>query len=194
MKNLKKLHERVLAISIVFLVLVITSTTASATTIYVKEENLEMNALQNAVNSAHSGDTIKVALDDYFEIVGIEGKCLTVQGIKKGKELPTVFGFGIGKGSSVTISGFEITKNGIYLDSGCNRITNNLFYNAENGLYISKHAFNKAKGCPTVSGNTFKGIEKAIYIEADKNPGRIPSFKNNKYINCGVKIGGNWTS
>lgn len=194
MKNLKKLHDAVLVSSFVLLVLVVISSTASATTIYVKGENPEMNALQDAVNRAHSGDTVKVAVDDYFEGVSIEGKSLTIQGIKKGKELPMVFGFDIGEGGNATISGFEVTKYGIYLDSGCNRITNNVFHNAEYGLYIGKHAFNKAKGCPTVSKNTFKGVEKAIYIEADKNPGRIPSFKNNKYIDCGVKIGGNWSS
>lgn len=50
-----------------------------------------MNALQNAINEAHSGDIIKVAGDSYFESVSIEGKSLTVQGSK----LPIVMGFDI---------------------------------------------------------------------------------------------------
>ena len=142
-----------------------------------------MNALQNAINKAHSGDIIKVAEGDYFESVSIDGKSLIIQGSK----LPTVMGFDI-NGGSTTIKGFHIIKDGIYLENGCVRIMNNVFDNSQYGLYVTGNAFNNVKGCPKVSKNTFTGCETAIFIGVSKNPGRFLSFNHNKFENCGVNI------
>lgn len=189
MKTKQKLNSLALTGSILVFFMILFSSTASASTIYV-EPNDENTAIQDAVNIARSGDIIKVAPGAYFEDVVIKGKSLSIQGSK----LPTIQGFDISSGGSATINGFHIIKNGVYIESGCNRIMNNVFDNSQYGLYISSSAFNKAKCCPTVSKNTFKGCETAIYIDVSKNPGRILSFKNNRYINCGVNIGGSWLS
>ncbi len=189
MKTKQKLNSLFLAGSVLILFLILFSSTASASTINVKKENLEMNALQNAINKAHSGDIIKVAEDSYFESVSIKGKSLTIQGSK----LPTVMGFDI-NGGSTTIKGFHIIKDGIYLEKGCARVMNNVFDNSQYGLYVTKNAFNKAKGCPIVSKNTFTGCETAIYIDVSKNPGKLLSFNQNKFKNCGVNITGSWRS
>lgn len=67
---------------------------------------------------------------------------------------------------------------------------NNVFENSQYGLYVTRNAFNKAKGCPIVSRNTFTGCETAIYIDVSKNPGKLLSFNQNKFKNCGVNIAG----
>jgi len=64
-------------------------------------------------------------------------------------------------------------------------IIGNTISNSKCGLYVDDMAT-----IPTVTKNTFKNCKYAIYLYGwDGNPGKLPSFSGNKYINNKVKIG-----
>jgi parallel beta-helix repeat protein len=85
-----------------------------------------------------------------------------------------------------TIINNQITNGSISLyDTRKENITDNIISNCSTGLYVGDLAW-----IPTVTNNTFKNCDTAVYLYGwEQDPGRLPSFSGNKYINNKVNIG-----
>jgi preprotein translocase subunit YajC len=81
MKTDKKIHSIALASVTLVLFLILISSIASASTLYVGGKgNYKM--IQNAVNHAKSGDTIIVNSGTYSETVNLTSDGLTIKGLR----------------------------------------------------------------------------------------------------------------
>jgi parallel beta-helix repeat protein len=174
--------RRSLAILLVFCFLVsLTAMAVNAATLSVGSKG-QYTTIQVAINSAKSGDTIKVSSGTYAEIVDISGKRITIQGIK----YPTVDGFSVHDGGSATISGFKIIGyHGILSLSGKNTIKNNKFESEAIGIYIDN---SKGHVIPTVTSNTFKKCSIAAGFSTCPVPSKLGTFNKNTYTNCAYKF------
>lgn len=63
-------------------------------------------------------------------------------------------------------------------------ITGNIISKSKCGLYVGDLAND-----PTVSKNTFKNCGYGVYLYSFSDPGKLPTFSGNKYINNKVNIG-----
>jgi nitrous oxidase accessory protein NosD len=193
--NNKRFNSIIVASAVTFLLLVVLSSTASANTFKVGSGQT-YTSVQDAVDHAKTGDTIKVYYGDYKEYVYVYSS-LKIQGVASGKKLPKIRGFYIWGGSPV-ISNFDISGEGydygIYVGYGCPTIMNNKFNVASTGLYIDSYAFKNTKKsqCPKVKNNIFNGCDYGVYIDSGDNPGKLLGFTGNKYSGCDTNIGGSW--
>ncbi len=118
--------KKIIKILAIFLVLTLLATTASAATLKVGPKE-KYKTIQNAVNAASPGDTIKVSYGTYKETVNIT-KHLNIIGTK----YPKVYGFDIYSGDATGsyINGFSIQKYGVGSSfAGSVTVRNNYFYN-----------------------------------------------------------------
>jgi len=91
-----------------------------------------------------------------------------------------------GHASNTLIKNNQIIGGTIHLqDTSDNTITGNTISKSKCGLFVGEGA-----GLPIVSGNTFKNCNYGVYLYGyEKNPGRLTTFTNNKYVNNKVNIG-----
>jgi nitrous oxidase accessory protein NosD len=194
MKINKKLHSTALASLVVLLILIIVSSTASASTLNVGS-TAKYKTIQSAVNAAKSGDTIKVASGTYKENVQIVGKQLSMTGTS----FPTIYGADFHQGAAGMIFGFKISKNGIYLEDGAQvTIRNNAFI--KNGVSISgltcigQIINNKFTGCGialvdtadnVVQGNYISGAKIGLIIAEDAS---CKTVTKNTFTGCNVGV------
>jgi nitrous oxidase accessory protein NosD len=183
------------SIVVAFLLLVVLSSAASAATLKVGSGQT-YTSVQDAVDHAKTGDTIKVYYGDYKEYVYVFSS-LKIQGVASGKKLPKIQGFVIWGGSPV-ISNFDISGEGvdygIYVGSGVPTISNNKFNVASTGLFVDGNAFKNTKKSqsPKVKNNKFNGCDFGVYIDTPDNPGKLLGFSGNTYTSCDTNIGGSW--
>ena len=168
---------------------------ANASTLYVGSTQ-PYKTIQDAVNAAKDGDTIKVQTGVYNENVIIRGKNVILQGVK----YPKVYGFET-YGGTADISGFSVTKNGIvYHDAGgSNTIRNNKI--SKIGIRISGTACsgniiinNLLTNCGislydswgnTITGNKISKATTGIYLG---DGAQCKTISNNAISNCGTGI------
>ena len=192
--NSKRFNSIIMASAVTFLLLVVLSSAASAATLKVGPGQT-YTTVQDAVNNAKTGDTVKVYYGNYNEYVYVF-KSIKIQGVASGRKLPKILGFSIW--GSPVISYFDISGQGydygIEVDSGCPTIMNNKFNVASTGLFISGDAFKNTKKiqCPKVRNNVFNGCDFGVYIDTADNPGKLLGFTGNKFTSCTTNIGGSW--
>jgi nitrous oxidase accessory protein NosD len=193
--NNKRFNSIIAASAVTFLLLVVISSAASAATLKVGSGQT-YTSIQEAVNNAKTGDTVKVYYGDYNENVYVYSS-LKIQGIASGKKLPKILGFTLWGGSPV-ISNFDISGKGydygIYVGSGSPTIMSNKINVASTGLFIDGNAFKNTKKSqsPKVKNNGFNGCDIGVYIDTADNPGKLLGFTGNKYTSCTTNIGGSW--
>jgi parallel beta-helix repeat protein len=132
------------------------TTTAIAKTINVDSSDLaEFNTIQDAINTANSGDTIFVNPGIYLENIVID-KPINLIGYDKSNT--TIDGKGnitlIISNDTVTIQGFTVTNcsHGIMLNTTSDTtINDNIFINAKYGIYADDKSMNN-----TIYNNNFK--------------------------------------
>lgn len=171
------MHRKILAI-IFFLLLLGTFNLASASMIYVDDDNIigpwdgtesqPYQKIQDGVNAANSGDTIYVKNGLYVEDVIVNE---TVEIIGENKESTIIEGdssvFEL-NADSVSISNFTIgdsrVSRGIEVNSNLNEISNNKITWALYGIYLAKNTGNN-----TISNNNISNCDYGIGISESSN-------------------------
>jgi hypothetical protein len=193
--NNKRFNSIIMASAVMFLLVAVLSSAASAATLKVGPGQT-YTTVSDAVYSAKAGDTVKVYYGVYDEYVYVY-KSIKIQGVAQGKKLPKIIGFDLWSGNP-TISNFDISGEGynygIYIESGAATISSNKFNVKTIGLFIDGNAFkNTKKGPrPKVTNNVFNGCDCGVYIDTPDYPGKLNGFSGNKYNSCDVNIGGSW--
>jgi parallel beta-helix repeat protein len=203
---MKKLYSVVLVSAVMILFLILVSSIASASTLYVGGTGNYMT-IQSAVDHAKPADTIIVNSGTYPETVNLTTQRLTIIG----KNYPKVNGFtgyhdgGSGIGAAVeNINGFSIIKTGISLSGdygGNDIIRNNYFYNcgvdiegesSGNDVVMNNQLLGgtiKVYG-PNVNdvkitGNKISNSKVGIYVNVDSKGGQI---SGNTITGCNIGI------
>lgn len=194
--NNNKLKLIAPTLAVVILVLIVISSTASASTLNVGGKE-KYKTIQSAVNAAKDGDTIKVAYGTYKENVKLD-KGLTILGTK----YPKVNGFYY-YGGGGTINGFSIQKDGISSSyAGGGVIRNNYFYNC--GVHLAGGSSSEsvimnnqikggsitlydtmATGKPTITGNTISNSRCGLNVG---DMAGIPTVSKNTFKNCKIAV------
>ena len=148
----------------IILIVTLSTTTASAKTIYVDDDDgVDFTKIQGAINAASSGDTIVVYNGTYYENV-IVNKQLTLKGIG----YPIVEAKGKGRAIKITVDrcnldGFKAINSGgryvgIHLNADYCNISNNIVSNSSKGIGLFSSSNN------TLVNNTLTNNKNGISL------------------------------
>jgi parallel beta-helix repeat protein len=166
--------------------------TSSAATLQVPAK---YKTIQNAVNAAQDGDTIKVASGVYKETISFQWKDLIITGVN----FPTLNGAIFSYGASGMLFGFKVIKDGAQSETGGVIIRNNQFVNCDvilggqscaGNVVLNNKFTNGGIGCydssyeNSIIGNYIYGAKKGLIIKDSS----VKSVTKNTFKSCGIAV------